>query len=422
MTGRGVNIFKMGLFLKAVTRSVSRTAVRRFLVTSSAIRGPLRYKNVSVEDFPTCQDYIQKVLGDCKNEGVKDLDWPHIADNVVRTLPTSQEIRTPVMPSNLEHFVIGACARASYPKAALDFVRHVESQDQQLKAPTIGMLLRLFGRTVEGLSDQDKAKVSEICEKVLNSVEQRNLKKHALGALANARQLKDVDSVVDQIEASDQQKALDEDGVITAVKNIALNALATKDYKAFWKAVRSPSFKLNGLDFHLKSNSHETECQDEVISKFIETSSSPTMLEELFQFFRETNYMLTPVIQEALLQKTKSKVSQITKRSKCPACQSILRKENDVTMAECSKLFDLFLNEVLHRHHDIYSSTTPEELDSFIKFLKGKKYEVVLDGLNVALSGQKVRKVLPIQNQIENVSTKLCLKCTRIIIRLFNFS
>ncbi|XP_014283186.1 mitochondrial ribonuclease P catalytic subunit isoform X2 [Halyomorpha halys] len=84
----------------------------------------------------------------------------------------------------------------------------------------------------------------------------------------------------------------------------------------------------------------------------------------------------------------RAKYSKITTINKRGICQSCFHQLNPplITESEFKKMKDAFLNPVLIGKN-IFHKTQPEEFNSFINFLKRIEHiDVVLDGLNIALS------------------------------------
>lgn len=76
---------------------------------------------------------------------------------------------------------------------------------------------------------------------------------------------------------------------------------------------------------------------------------------------------------------------QVKFSGQCENCNSKLKKLelNDAEFAELKEVF--FNNAIVGK--DVFIKTNPEEIKKFQKFVANmKKYDVVLDGLNVAYS------------------------------------
>lgn len=79
-------------------------------------------------------------------------------------------------------------------------------------------------------------------------------------------------------------------------------------------------------------------------------------------------------------------------RGKCQSCQKHLRNVH-ITDEEFKHLSSHIFDKILIGNN-IFGKTTPQELESFIKFIdKTKPYDCVIDGLNVAYSKHKTNPV-----------------------------
>lgn len=114
---------------------------------------------------------------------------------------------------------------------------------------------------------------------------------------------------------------------------------------------------------------------------------------DLFKFFEKNDLHPSEEVVNLLLSHynqhiKRSKYSEITTINKSGMCQSCFHRLNLLTIdeTEFKKLREAFLNPVLIGK-DIFYKTKPEEFKSFISFLERIEHiDIVLDGLNIALS------------------------------------
>ncbi|XP_033123858.1 mitochondrial ribonuclease P catalytic subunit-like [Anneissia japonica] len=120
--------------------------------------------------------------------------------------------------------------------------------------------------------------------------------------------------------------------------------------------------------------------------------SCKNMVEKILLLFRNKRTLPSMAVAEALqewfrrvsFEQWDTKIINIDNKHNCPRCQSPL-ETLELSDAEFKNLHNEVIAKVIHGT-DIFRKTSPKELKAFMKFVdEGAPYDVVVDGLNVAL-------------------------------------
>ena len=74
----------------------------------------------------------------------------------------------------------------------------------------------------------------------------------------------------------------------------------------------------------------------------------------------------------------------------CPHCNIALEPLSPIREDQFVAMRQAFIDQVFHRKGDVYLTTTPRELDKFVKFLHHSgHFDVIIDGLNVSYNTKR---------------------------------
>lgn len=130
-------------------------------------------------------------------------------------------------------------------------------------------------------------------------------------------------------------------------------------------------------------------------------------IEKMIEYIGNNDILVSKLVAESFenyfkSKNIKSKSIKIKSNGKCSSCQLHLLNIS-ITNKEFKELSDKFLQKVLLRDN-VFLKSTPEEIEKFENFLlQSQKFDIVIDGLNVAYSTGTRKPLIVFAKLLANV-------------------
>jgi len=417
-------------------------------VLSLHVRSKLRMASSAsqpdLSSFPDCHSYIVSRLAG----GTKPREWAKLLDDITDTLPARtqsteekegeeelsdrkrmllQQRRRKigihvVKPHMKEAFVLGICAEmgkeskvkdlatnmvclSDWPSVALSLLDHCRSQCIPLGGPHKELALKIVAKSSQEISTEEDETLLALCDDVRaeladanpSSATARVLGWAAIAALSKSSRWHDAVAMRRGTLFSrvpKHVKAHDSNSMLAAV-NLAIRASREGRLDVAWKVAKDPNFHQHRSFMWDEEQQPVTQLAEEVLKR--EKQSRATMT-DLLVFLSGLSYAVEPALEKALKVASKEAESsftvedcKISPHGTCSSTSSQLTREN-LTSKEFGLLQTAVLENMLIAGN-VYKSSTPAEAKKFVQSLDAcRSYDVVVDGLNVALGGSPDEK------------------------------
>ncbi|XP_040567509.1 uncharacterized protein mldr [Lepeophtheirus salmonis] len=304
---------------------------------------------------------------------------------------------------NIDVFLLRAIRDLGDPELAIQYLNYIEnSSSKNITLSHRLLVLETAGRAEDKIK---KVKVERtilsIAQDTLNIVESLDIKDHnisyIIGAYSNTRKWrenalplylsKNISPHKEDVEERVTRSA------VMAGERLAIRTLKEEGpTKDFWSIISAKNFITNNFQLRYVQVEEVQKSHDRVYKEYINCVKNQDDLEPLFQFFRKHWSIISWDVARALKDKLEKldknviiKMEDMSNRGICKSC-AVRLKRDKFDPSEIEKLRNAIFEKCLKKG-DIYLSSLPGEVERFENFCaKLNKYDVVIDGLNVALT------------------------------------
>ncbi|XP_053695978.1 mitochondrial ribonuclease P catalytic subunit [Sabethes cyaneus] len=325
-------------------------------------------------------------------------DWSDIRKNIL------DERR--FTAANVDSTVLGLCSSLEFGKSYVDFLR---SKGYALNLATIGKLLRLYRvqHTNGQLNDEEQKEILDIYAELRqdNPMLDSATCAHLIGALTLTDGWRNCFELLDMIKLTGTPDS-------STYNYLIQKCFLTGDMEAGWNLLEEQA-------------ANKRTPNEDVYTAWINYSLSKkrNLVGDILQMlsFTSSKSLFLPKQVGAVLKQLppesgiKAVDTRITDYGKCAHCKCTI---GSIVVPEESflALRDAFLQAALIKK-EVFNRTNPEELQRFQRFVKQTKpYDIVIDGLNVALSTGNQKSPVVYAMQIAAVVRHYVHKKKRVLV------
>ncbi|KAJ9596625.1 hypothetical protein L9F63_012322 [Diploptera punctata] len=357
----------------------------------------------SDSESPDNEDILESIMK--VKKPLTSLEWENVKTEVCSKRRFLNEY-------NIDGIVLLLCIKYKQLGIGLSYLEHLSQIGKKPNFATVGHFMRLcYNCQEEGVNEQLILSLYDELRAKCSVLDASTSENMILGLCLTSRWREAVE-LIDMIKLTCNPGGLEYCAVIKKAFENDEVGLSTKCLEEMLQIGRlpRPEVYLSWLDYL------DRLCSGDVRVRWRKVE------ETVLSFLVDNDLVPTRVVAERLREWHKvaapgncSEFTSVTHRGVCKSCKKFLNPIK-ITRTEFEKLQSAFLEKVVIGR-DMFSKTTPEELENFKRYVKSTApYDIVLDGLNIAYAMGKKNSYTNFAFSLEKVVEHFTMKSQKVLV------